>query len=191
MHEEPINHEWHALVAALREAMGRHLSPREPAVQLLARRWVDLLRRTAIEAPELLHDYDGTQPGAADANDDGAVVDPTFDYVSTALWAKHFSPDESRRLHPDGPRQRAWPRLLSALREAMNRGTPITSSGVQQLYRAWEDGVDELTAGDAALRQKWMTAFRSDPSLSVGAGIDIRLQHYLRRARLARDGEAA
>jgi hypothetical protein len=191
MHEKRVRDEWPVLIAAMRNAMDRKLSPRSQAVQVLARHWMDLLRRTVIEEPELLPDYDGTQrlePGRPSQS--GADIE-MLDYLSAALWAKHLTPDESKRLRTDGPGQREWPRVLYALREEMNRGASVASPAVQQLYRQWENGLDELTAGDLELRHKWMIAVRSDPALLTGSGIDTRLQNYLRRARLAKEGWAA
>lgn len=190
MHEKTVRDEWPVLIAAMRDAIDRQLSPRDPAVQALARRWIDLVRRTVIEDPDILHDYDGTQllaPGFESRRVDIEM----FDYLSAALWAKHLTPDESRRLRTDGPKQREWPRLLSALREEMNCGASVASPAVQQLFRQWESGLDELTAGDMELRRKWMTAIRSDAALLAGAGVDTRLQNYLQRARLAKEGWAA
>lgn len=191
MHEKKVRDEWPVLIAAMRGAMDRQLSSRDQVVQELARRWMDLLRRTVSEDPDLLHDYDGTQPAEPGSRAQSGVDLKMLDYLSAALWAKHLTPDESNRLCTDGPQQREWPRLLSALREAMNRGASVASPAVQQLYQQWESGLDELTAGDMELRRKWMIAARSDPDLLAGSGVDTRLQNYLRRARLAKDGWAA
>lgn len=186
MHDTKLRDEWTVLVAAMRNAMDRNFSPRDPVVQELTRHWIDLLRRTATERPEALHDYDGTRLLEPDYVPPAGIDIKVFDYMSAALWAKHLTPDESQRLRTNGPKQREWPQLLSALREEMNRGAPAASAAVQQLYRRWESGLDELTAGDRELRHKWLTAARSDPALLAGAGIDIRLQNYLRRAHLAK-----
>lgn len=191
MHDPKLNEEWQILIAAMRNAMNRKFSPRDQVVQELARHWMDLLRRTSIEEPDLLHDYDGSQLRAPDYQSTRGIDNQLFDYLSAALWARHLSFDESQRLRPHGPHHRDWPRLLAALREEMNRGTSVASPVVQQLFRQWESGVDELTAGDAELRRKWMTAIRSDPALLAGLGIDTRLQHYLQRARMVREGLAA
>lgn len=191
MHDRKVRDEWPVLIAAVRNAMVRQLSPRDKIVQELARHWMDLLRRTAIEDPDVLHDYDGTQRLEPGARSPSGIDLKMLDYLSAALWAKHLTREESKRLCTGGPRQRDWPRLLSALREEMNRGASVASPVVQQLYDQWERGLDELTAGDTELRRKWMTAVRSDPALLTGSGVDTRLQNYLRRARLARDGWAA
>lgn len=188
MHEKKVRDEWPILIAAMRSAMDRRLSPRDPEVQALARHWMDLLRRTVSEDPGLLHDYDGTQLVEPGSPSPGGVDSRMFDYLSAALWAKHLTLDESTRLCTGGPRQREWPQLLSELREQMNRGASVASPAVQQLVRQWESGLDELTAGDLELRRKWMTAARSDPDLLAGSGVDTRLQNYLQRARLAKDG---
>jgi hypothetical protein len=152
---------------------------------------MDLLRRTVSEDPDVLHDYDGTQRLEPDSPSQGGIDLPMLDYLSAALWAKHLTLDESKRLCTDGPKQRERARLLSALREEMNRGVSVASPAVQQLFRQWESALDELTSGDVELRRKWMTAARSDPDLLAGSGVDTRLQNYLRRARLAKDGWAA
>ena len=185
MHKK-VTEEWAVLIAAMRNAMNRQFSPRDQVVQELARHWVDLLRRTGMEDPDMLPDYDGTrllEPGYRPHN--GIDIE-LFGYMSAALWAKHLSLDESKRLRPNGPKQREWPQLLSALRDEMNHGVSVTSPTVQQLFRQWESGLDELTAGDRELRHKWLTAARSDPALLAGTGIDIRLQNYLTRAHLAK-----
>ncbi len=191
MQERNVRDEWPVLIAAMRNAMERQLSPRGQAVQVLARHWMDLLRRTAVEAPELLHEYDGTRRLEPGCPSTGGIDIEMLDFLSAALWAKHLTPDESNRLCTNGPRQREWPRVLYALREEMNRGASAASPAVQALLRQWESGLDELTAGDLELRHKWMTAVRSDPALLTGSGVDTRLHNYLRRARLAKEGWAA
>jgi len=191
MHEKKVRDEWPVLIAAMRSAMDRELSPRDPEVQALARQWMDLLRRTVSEDPDLLRDYDGTEPPEPGARSRSGVDLKMLDYLSAALWAKHLTPDESNRLCTDGPQQRERARLLSALREAMNRGASVASPAVQELFQQWESALDELTSGDMELRRKWMTAARSDPDLLAGSGVDTRLQNYLRRAHLAKGGRAA
>lgn len=188
---ETVKDEWAALVAAMRSAMDRQRSPRESAVQVLARQWMDLLRRTVSEDPDVLHDFDGSTLIDPAASPRSGVDVGMLDYLSAALWAKYLTPDESQRLHTDGPKRRERARLLAALREEMNRGVSAASPAVQQLLQEWENTVDELTAGDAELRRKWTTAARSDPDLLAGAGIDTRLQSYLRRAQMAKRGSGA
>lgn len=191
MREKKVRDEWPVLIAAMRAAMKRRLSPRDPEVGQLAQRWMDLLRRTVCEDPEMLHEYDGTQRFEPGVTSQSGIDIAMLDYLSAALWAKHLTPDETSRLCTDGPKQREWPRLLGALREKMNRGVSVASPGVQRLYRKWESALDELTGGDVALKRKWMTAARSDPDLLAGSGVDTRLQNYLRRAHLAKEGWAA
>lgn len=191
MHDSRLKDEWSTLITAMRAALDLRISPREAAVQRLARHWVDLLRRTSIDDPELLHDYDGSQRLESDAPLSGEIESELLDYLSAALWARHLTLDESARLRTNGPKQRAWPRVLGALRDEMNCGASVMSPAVQKLYRQWEDGLDELTAGDDALRRKWMTAVRSDPALLATNGIDPRLQNYLRRAHLVKEMGAA
>lgn len=190
VHATTVRNEWPAMVAAMRDAMDRRLSPRDLPVQRLAQRWMDLLRRTVSEAPDLLHEYDGTQPPVPGRRSESGIDVAMLDFLSTALWARHLTPDESMRLRTDGPKRRRWPRLLSALRDQMNHGVSVASPAVQRLYRQWENTLDELTAGDGELRRKWLTAARSDPDLLAGSGVDTRLQNYLRRAHLAKDGWA-
>ncbi|MFL6621114.1 MAG: TipAS antibiotic-recognition domain-containing protein [Sulfurifustis sp.] len=187
MQEKSVRDEWSALIAAMRGAMDRQLSPREPEVQALARQWMDLLRRTVSEDPDVLHDVDGTQPLEPGSPLQTGVDVTMLDYLSAALWAKYLTLDESKRLCLDGPKRNERARLLSALREEMDRGASVASPAVQQLFRQWERAVDELTAGDAELRRKWTTAARSDPDLLAGSGVDTRLQNYLRRAQLVRE----
>ena len=191
MHEKKLREEWSVLVAAMRNVMDRQFSPRDQVVQELARHWMDLLRRTAIEEPDTLHDYDGTRLLEPGYQAPDGIDTKLFDYMSAALWAKHLTPEESQRLCANGPKQRNWPRLLAALREEMNRGVSVSSATVQQLFQQWETGLAELTAGDTELKRKWMTAVRSDPTLLTGSGVDTRLQHFLSRAHLAKDGWAA
>lgn len=186
MQEKRVQDEWPVLVAAMRDAMDRQLSPREPDVQALARRWMDLLRRTVSEDPDLLHEFDGTNPADSGSLSRSGVDVTMLDYLSAALWAKYLTLDESKRLCSDGPKRRERARLLSALREEMNRGASVASPAVQRLFQQWESALDELTSGDADLRSKWMTAARSDPDLLAGSGVDTRLQSYLRRAQLAK-----
>jgi hypothetical protein len=171
--------------------MERRLSPRDREVQSLAQRWMDLLRHTAAYDPTLLSRY-ARMHGAEPGEPLYSGVDMTMlEFLSAALWAKHLKLDEMERLRKDGPKQRQWPSLIAALREEMNRGAAVHSPRVQQLFRQWESLLDDLTQGDAQLTRKWIAAVRSDPDLLIGSGVDGRLQHYIQRARMAKDGQVA
>lgn len=188
--EEPED-AWPPLIAAIRGAMQRGLSPRDREVQQLAQRWIDLLRHAAVRDPTLLARYARMNRAEPGEPLHSGVDMAMLDYLSAALWAKHLSLDEIERLRKDGPKQRDWPRLVAALREEMNRGAAVSSPRVQELFRQWESLLDDLTQGDAALTQKWIAAVRSDPDLLMGSGVDGRLQHYIQRARLAKEGQVA
>jgi DNA-binding transcriptional MerR regulator len=188
---EETQDEWPPLIAAMRSAMERGLSPRDREVQRLAQRWMDLLRHGAAYDSTLLGRY--ARMHRADPGEplpDG-VDTAMLDYLSAALWAKHLTGDEMERLRKDGPKQQEWPDLIAALREEMNCGTAVSSPRVQELFRRWEGLLDDMTQGDVALSRKWNVAVRSDPDLWIGSGVDGRLQHYVQRARIARDGQAA
>jgi DNA-binding transcriptional MerR regulator len=188
--EEPQD-EWFPLIAAMRSAMERGLSPRDPEVQRLAQRWMDLLRHAAAEDPMLLNRYARMHRADPGVLLPRGVDMSMLEYLSAALWAKHLTLDEMERLRKDGPKQREWPRLIAALREEMNRGAAVTSPRVQELFRQWESLLEDLTQGDTMLSRKWMGAVRSDPDLWIGSGVDGRLQHYIQRARMARDEQVA
>lgn len=188
---EETRDEWPPLIAAMHSAMNRGLSPRDREVQRLAQRWMDLLRHDAAYDPTLLNRYarmHRAEPG--EPLPDG-VDTAMLEYLSTALWAKHLTGDEMGRLRRDGPRQQEWPGLITALREEMNRGTSVSSPRVQALFQQWECLLDDMTQGDSVLSRKWNVAVRSDPDLWIGSGVDGRLQHYVQRARIARDGPVA
>ena len=188
--DEPQD-EWPPLIAAMRRAMERGLSPSEREVQHLAQRWMDLLRRNAAYDSTLLNRYarmHREEPGEPLQN---GVDMAMLEFLSAALWAKHLTLDEMERLRKDGPKQREWPRVINALREEMNRGTAVHSPRVQELFRQWESLLDDLTQGDPTLTHKWNAAVRSDPDLLMESGVDGRLQHYIRRARVAKDGQVA
>jgi DNA-binding transcriptional MerR regulator len=178
---------WPALIAAMRSAMERGLSPRDREIQRLAQRWMDLLRHTAAYDSTLLSRYARMQRAEFDEPLPDGVDTAMLEYLSAALWAKHLTLDEMERLRKDGPKQCEWPSLIAALRDEMNRGTAVRSPRVQELLREWESLLDDLTQGDATLSRKWIAAVRSDPDLWIGSGVDGRLQHYIQRARMAKE----
>jgi len=189
-HDESEN-EWPPLVASMRRAMERKLSPSDPEVQRLAQRWMDLLRHSAAYDSTLLTRYARMHRAESDEPLQDGVDMAMLEYLSAALWAKHLTGDEMRRLRKDRPKQREWPRLIAALREEMNRGTAVNSPRVQELFQQWEILLDDLTQGDPTLTHKWNAAVRSDPDLLMESGVDFRLQHYIRRARVAKEERVA
>lgn len=189
--QEETRSEWPALIAAMRSAMERGLSPRDREVQRLAQRWMDLLRHTAAYDSTLLSRYARMHRAEFDEPLPDGVDRAMLEYLSAALWAKHLTLDEMERLRKDGPKQQEWPRLIAAFREEMNRGTAVHSSRVQELFQEWETLLDDMTRGDAALSRKWNAALRSDPDLWTGSGVDGRLQHYIQRARVAKEERVA
>lgn len=75
-----------------------------------------------------------------------------------------------------------WPQLISAVRAAMDAGTPATDPTVSALARRWQQLVQMATGGDPAVERKIASAWQSQPQQMSAQGLDPAMFAYVRAA---------
>lgn len=75
-----------------------------------------------------------------------------------------------------------WPRLVAAVRDEMNKGTPPDAPRVQALAERWRALVEEFTNGDLGIARSVGRMQQNEPSVRERTGIDSAMMDYVSRA---------
>jgi len=81
--------------------------------------------------------------------------------------------------------QRAWPELIAAVRDAMQRGTAPEDTHVQDLARRWHALVQAFTGGDPGITRKLGDAYAKQPQAMAANGLDPEMFAYIGKAMAA------
>ena len=75
-----------------------------------------------------------------------------------------------------------WPRLIAAVRAAMERGVDPASPEVQPLVRRWQELVREFTGGDPQIAGAVRKMYAGEPAVRQRTGLDEGIMEYVARA---------
>lgn len=75
-----------------------------------------------------------------------------------------------------------WPRLIAAVREEMNTGTPPDNPRVQALAERWGALVQEFTNGNLGIARSVGRMYQNEASVRQRTGIDSAMMDYISRA---------
>jgi len=75
-----------------------------------------------------------------------------------------------------------WPRLIAAVRSAMERGVDPASPEVQPLARRWQELVREFTGGDPQIAGAVRKMYAGEPAVRQRTGLDEGIMEYVARA---------
>lgn len=81
--------------------------------------------------------------------------------------------------------QRAWPALISEVRQAMAGDVPADDPRAQDLARRWHVLVQLATGGNASIGRKIGTAFLAQPQAMAAQGMDAAMFDWVGRAMAA------
>ncbi|MGA8276777.1 MAG: MerR family transcriptional regulator [Rhodanobacteraceae bacterium] len=81
--------------------------------------------------------------------------------------------------------QHEWPQLITAVRAAMDAGTPATDPGVIEMGRRWHALVNAFTNGDANTARKMKQAYEKEPEVMAAQGMDASMFTYVGEAMAA------
>ena len=179
-------HQWTPLIAEIRGAMNRAVSPSSLEIQPLARRWMDLSVRMMKGDFELMKRWEKMylqEPTTrGKRGDDLALVQ----YINTAVdlrvhaFLKYFSQSELQALNVN--LENEWALLSSEISKLMRRKVAIRGEKMQATVIKWSDLVDKATNHDPILRQKFINAFKVDPVLRAGSVLDPTLEKFIHDA---------
>lgn len=179
-----------ALAASLRELVAAGTSPESPQAQALAQRWIDMLLEEAGGDEGLLiklYTMHWNEPSlrALTGVDRAGIqyISHAMAYARLALYAPHCNADDmaTLRRHYVGQTD-AWPPLIAEVRQQMLADAPVHGAPMRALAQRWRVLSLAKAGGDAALDARLQHAFRNDPALRVGSGIDAPLAAYVQHA---------
>ena len=179
-----------ALTASLRELVTAGASPESPQAQALAQRWIDMLLKEAGGDERLLiklYTMHWNEPSlhALTGVDRAGIryISHAMAYARVSLYAPHCNADDMATLRQHYVAQTdAWPPLIAEIRLQMLADAPTDSAQMRALALRWRALSLAKAGGDAALDARLQHAFRTDPALRVGSGIDAPLTAYVQQA---------
>ena len=199
-HSNDAGSQWRAFIADVRSAMDRGLAPDSDPARELARRWTQLAMSRFGGDPalakkmKLIYYQDGdiqARVRAQSGFDVGMMkyLGEAVNHAHLALWAKHLSAVDVRRLRVDNVWAGEWVGVVSAMRREMNAGAPASSDAVQSALRQWDTLIDDFSCSDAVLRSAVINALKTDPELQQLWSTSVELQEFVRRARTQSNGK--
>ena len=75
-----------------------------------------------------------------------------------------------------------WPRLIAAVRAAMERGVDPASPEVRPLVQRWQELVREFTGGDPQIAGAVRQMYAGEPAVRQRTGLDEGIMEYVARA---------
>ena len=75
-----------------------------------------------------------------------------------------------------------WPRLIAAVRAAMERGVDPGAEELRPLVQRWQELVREFTGGDPQIAGAVRKMYASEPSVRQRTGLDEGIMEYVSRA---------
>ncbi len=107
---------------------------------------------------------------------------------------KHFSPEQleslkkrEEALGPEAIRaaQEEWPRLISSVKEEMEKGTAPGSEEVQILAKRWAALIQAFSGGDSQIETSLAGMYQQEPDMAAQQGLDPALFQYIGKAMRA------
>jgi DNA-binding transcriptional MerR regulator len=80
-----------------------------------------------------------------------------------------------------------WPRLIAAVRDAMERGVHPGAPELRPLVDRWQELVRQFTGGDPGIASSVRRMYANEPAARQRTGLDEGLMEYVARAIAAKD----
>jgi MerR family transcriptional regulator, thiopeptide resistance regulator len=178
--------EWPPLVAAVRTAMTRRHLPDDVDVQILARRWMDLMMRWMGDVSmamkwETLYRQEPAVRGRHGADLEVINFISGAIHLRIGILSKYLEPQEILRLKLGFDDE--WIALGAAARPFIEQDAPLQSPQVQALVSRWVGLIHRNADNDVAIRDKLITAIASEPLLQASSVVGPEVQDFIRRAR--------
>lgn len=181
--------EWQPLIRDVQSAMDSGIASDALDIQPLARRWMDLSVRW------MEGDFDLLTRWSAMCRNESVIhglngMDPElFQFINKAIelrlsaFHKYLSPEEMKRLFKT--LEKEWAMLGKTAAQLIRQGVSIDSPEAQSLVRAWSELIDRRADNDPVIREKLLTALRSEPLLQASSPLDAPAWDFIRRAYTA------
>jgi DNA-binding transcriptional MerR regulator len=181
-----IEGEWRPLIKEIRSAMKKNLAADSSEVQVLARRWMDLSMRWMKDDVDLLKRWKEMCQKEPAAYGSSGIDAELFRYIGSAIelrftaFQKYLRIDEIKRLNKNLDAK--WLALEKRAKKILQRNLSVESIDAQQLVSQWDDLLNEATDHDPVIREKLLTAVRSEPLIRAGSPLSAEVADFIRRA---------
>jgi DNA-binding transcriptional MerR regulator len=181
------------LTMALQKLMAQGVKADTDEAQELAYSWIQLLMAEVGGDEGLLMKYyamqwneDSLQLISGIDQDGMTYISHAMAYRRLKIYARYCSSDEIRSLRRHYVRHTTfWPPLIAAIRSRMAIGSDPEDPDLQRLAREWTALESKKVGGDQALAAKLQHAFKDEPTLRFGSGIDEPFLAYLSKTMQA------
>lgn len=115
-----------------------------------------------------------------------------------AMFEKHYTPEQLEALEQRKEAlgseaiqgaQEEWPRLITAVREAMEKGTDPASDEVQLLAKRWSGLIQAFSGGDRGTEKSLGSMYKAEPDMAAEQGLDPALFQYIGAAMSVMKGD--
>ncbi|HEY0845846.1 MAG TPA: MerR family transcriptional regulator [Noviherbaspirillum sp.] len=173
----------------VRDLMQRGVPPESSEAQQLSRQWMAWTQKSMCGDPRLILKLDTMHRNEptmqATTGVDGALID----FISRAaaefrlsIYARYFSEEELAGMRDSYcGKSRQWLTLVARIRDQMERDSNPCSAGAQVLCRDWLAQTREVWGDDPQTYARVSGAFRNEPELLVGTGVDHAMLAFLRQ----------
>ena len=190
-----IEQDWYAMMAEVRVLMDRGAQPADPAVQALARRWMNLVHYwmdgdfvlmerwgQMYQREPSAHGHKGGPPTDMLAFMESAVQ------IRLGLMLRYLTMDELHRIQPVPESE--WAALNADARKLMAKRASPSGPQAQQLRNRWSALQDRLCGHDQAMRRKLLIAQREEPLLLAGSPLVAEVRDFLLQGEKTLDPHA-
>jgi DNA-binding transcriptional MerR regulator len=132
--------------------------------------------------------------GRLDGDAGGAGNDVLETLEMLTMFEKHYTEEQlatlAERREQLGAEHIAaveaeWPRLIAAVRAAMERGVDPGAAELRPLVERWQQLVREFTGGDPQIAGAVRRMYTAEPSVRQRTGLDEGIMEYVSRAMAA------
>jgi DNA-binding transcriptional MerR regulator len=192
---QDIDAQWAELIDLVEKAMRQGVPTESANAQAMAWRWVRLVIAMTGNNPKLAAKLMAIQVTEERARDLVRIgpdkilwISEAFAHARTALFAKYLTPTETAEIRLRQLAHKShmtdWPSLVALVRNHFNAGTPVDTDCVLELATRWQQLFRDSYCGeDRALEAKVRHAFRHEPDLRLGVGVDEELIIYVHKAQ--------
>lgn len=183
---------WRTLTDQVRALIVAKVPPHAAEAQALAQRWTTHAQALVHGDENLLIKLDAMHRNEPALQAQSGIDEAVMEYIGQAMtetrmpiYAKYFDAHEVERLRHNFRQHMAeWPKLVGEVRGAMDSGLMPDHPDARVLGMRWQALSNATFCTDEpAMRDKFMQAVRSEPSLMLNTGIDQEMLDFIIAAK--------